>query len=174
MARKNEEGSQLVGQSIPVQDGGDDGFQRSGSAAAVGWFNMAKIGNTLRGKLTGMYTRKDGLREEGSSKFFQVQLDVACEVRAERGEEAKFITANPGDFVNVNYGPKTKPWENFIASIENGAVYLVKGTILGEKVKIGTGRKMHNFETMHKMVTPPREHSSSDPVGEVFEEEAAS
>jgi len=163
MARNREAGLEAGQQSAPLS-GPPAGFQRSGSAAAVGWFNMGKVGNVLSGMLTGMYTRKDGLREEGSSKFFQVQLDRECEVRAERGEEAKFITAKPGEYVNVNYGPKTKPWEDFVQQIMNGgAEYKVFGTIVGAKIKIGTGRQMHNFDVYHQLVTPPKESDADQP-----------
>jgi hypothetical protein len=129
---------------------------------------MGLVGNVLSGKLTGMYERKDGLRVEGTSKFFQVQLDRPCQVRAERGDDAKFVDANPGDFVNVNYGPKTKPWEGYIGAISNGAEYAVYATIVGAKIKIGTGRSMHNFDVFDKMVKPPCENR--DDLGSVFEE----
>jgi hypothetical protein len=148
-----------------------EGFQRSTSANAAGWFNMSLVGNILSGKLTGMFTRKDGMRVEGTSKFFQVQIDKPCQVRAERGEEAKYVDAQPGDFVNVNYGPKTKPWEDFVADIKNGAEYAVFGVILGGKLKIGGGRNMHNFDTGHKVIVPPREQSD---VGEAFEDPTGS
>jgi hypothetical protein len=92
-------------------------------------------------------------------------------VRAERGEEAKLIQANPGDFVNVNYGPKTKAWADFIPSIQNGAVYAVYGIIAGGKMKISGGRQMHNFNTGHKMLVAPAEQD--DGVGEVFDEPAS-
>ena len=144
-----------------------EGFQRSGSAAAVGWFDMKTIGNVLSGELTGMYTRKDGMRAEGTSEFFQVKIDRSCQVRAERGEDAKIVTANPGDFVNVNFGPKTKPWADFIPSIQNGAKYAVFGVISGEKKKIGGGKFMHDFNTGHKQLVAPREQDSG--IDEVFD-----
>jgi hypothetical protein len=152
----------------PVQAGLPEGFQQSGSANAVGWFDMNTIGNVLSGKLTGMYIRKDSLRTEGTSNFFQVLIDKVCQVRAERGEDAKIVTANPGDYVNVNYGPKTKAWESFISQIVAGAVYAVYGIIAGDKMKIGGGKKMHNFVAGHKMLVAPPEQD--DAVGEVFDE----
>lgn len=166
---KTEKKDQAVpagGQSSPP-----DGFQRSGSAAVVGWFNMNKLGNVLSGKLTGMFTRKDALRTEGTSKFFQVQVDKECEVRAERGEDVKYIPALPGQSVNVNYGPKTKPWEDFMPDIRNGAVYAVFGEIAGGKIKISGGRQMHNFDVYHKQVVPPKAQED-DPLEEVFESPA--
>lgn len=150
--------------------GPPEGFQRSGSANAVGWFNQGKIGNVLSGKLSGMFERKDALRKDsgGTSNFFQVQIDRECEVRAERGDEAKMVTAKPGDYVNVNYGPKTKVWEEFITDIKHGAEYAVFGTIAGSKIKITAGRQMHNFEVFHKMVRPPMEQE--DDLGEALRE----
>lgn len=166
MASRNRD--QGENQGAPLQAAPPAGFRRSGTANAAGWFNMKKIGNVLSGTLLGMYTRKDGLRTEGTSNFFQVQIDQPCEVRAERGEEAKLVEAKAGDVVNVNYGPKTKPWENYISPIQHGAVYLVYGTILGDKIKIGSAKSMHNFDVYDKMLSPAT--SQSDGVAEVFEE----
>jgi len=148
--------------SAPVAVSVPEGFKRSGSANAVGWFNQQKIGNVLSGKLLGMFTRKDALRSEGTSNFFQVQIDQPCEVRADRGEDAAMVAANPGDVVNVNYGPKTKPWENFMNNIAAGAVYQVYGVIAGGKIKIGGGRTMHNFDTYDKMISPPITDAADD------------
>lgn len=152
----------------PEQAALPDGFQQSGSAAAVGWFDQGTVGNTVSGKLTGMFQRKDSLRTEGTSEFFQVQVDKACRVRAERGEDAKFIEAKPGDFVNVNYGPRTKAWKDFIPAIQNGAIYVVYGIVVSEKIPIGNGKKMHNINTGHKCLQPPREQD--DGVGAAFED----
>lgn len=148
------------------------GFQQSGSAAAVGWFDQGTVGNTVSGKLTGMFKRKDNLRTEGTSEFFQVQVDKVCRVRAERGEDAKFIEAKPGDFVNVNYGPRTKAWADFIPEIKNGAVYAVYGIVVSEKISIGGGKKMHNINTGHNRLQSPR--AQDDDVSEVFEDTTSS
>lgn len=131
------------------------GYQRSGSANAVGWWNQAKAANVLSGKLVGMFERKDQLRQEGTSKFFQVELDQPCEVRAERGDDAKMVQANVGDVVNVNFGPKTKAWESFMSDIKQGAVYAVWANPSGKKVKISSGRSMHDIDARHMLVTPP-------------------
>jgi len=149
-----------------------EGFKRSGSANAVGWFNQGKIGNILSGRLLGMFTRKDQLRPDGTSNFFQVQIDQPCEVRAERGEDAQMVQAKAGDVVNVNYGPKTKPWESYQNNIQNGAVYQVYGAIVGSKIKIGAGRTMHNFDTYDKMISPPMATDDSDFDGGSDEQEA--
>jgi hypothetical protein len=148
--------------AAPVQFSVPDGFQRSGSANAAGWFNMGKLGNTLSGKLIGMFQRKDKLREEGSSNFFQVEIDAECDVRAERGEDASFVTAQPGQVVNVNYGPKTKGWEAFLTDIKRGAVYAVYGVIAGGKVKLDGARSMHNFDVYHKMLRAPSADSQEE------------
>lgn len=169
MARNQAtEASATVAVSIP------EGFKRSGSANAVGWFNQGKIGNILSGRLLGMFTRKDPMRSEqgGTSNFFQVQIDQDCEVRAERGEDAKMLPAKAGDVVNVNYGPKTKPWENFANNIQNGAVYQVYGAIIGGKIKIGGGRTMHNFDTYDKMISPPVSTDEGDFDGGAEETDA--
>jgi hypothetical protein len=148
--------------TAPVDFQVPEGFQRSGSANAVGWFNMGKLGNTLRGILIGQFKRKDQLRAEGTSDFFQVQIKEPCEVRSERGEDAKMIQANPGDVVNVNYGPKTKGWESLMGDIKRGAEYEVFGRIIGTKVKLQAGKTMHNFDVFHKMISAPSAEVESD------------
>lgn len=150
MARNN---SQIVPALAP------EGFRRTGTANAVGWFNMSKVGNVLSGKLLGIYTRKDQLRPDGMSKFFQVQINQDCEVRVERGEDARLEVAKPGQVVNVNYGPKTKGWEVYNADIRRGAEYEVWASVVGEKVKIGGGRSMHQLEAFDRMVRPPTEQA---------------
>lgn len=134
-----------------------EGFQLSGSANAVGWWDMATAGNVLTGKLLGVFERKDVLRQQqgGTSKFFQVEVTAPCQVRAGRGDDADMVEAKVGDVVNVNYGPKTKPWENFMADIKQGAEYAVWAYPTGEKQKISGGRSMHVIDARHRMVRPP-------------------
>lgn len=146
-----------------VQFEAPEGFQRSGSANAVGWFNMGKIGNTLRGVLIGMFERKDKLRAEtGTSNFFQVKISQECEVRADRGDDAAMVMAKVGDVVNINYGPKTKPWELLVGDIKRGAEYEVVGCIIGAKAKLDGGRTMHNFDVYQKMVRAPQVDTEAD------------
>lgn len=133
-----------------------EGFQRSGSAIASGWFDHGLIGNTLSGTLLGVFEAPSKLRADGKAKFFQVQIDTACRVRVDRGEDAKFVEAKVGDIINVNYGPKTKPWEKLVDEIKRGAVYTVWAQISGSKVKLGGGRTMHAFDTYQQMVSPPK------------------
>jgi len=135
---------------------------------------MLKVGNTLRGTLIGMFKRKDTMRESGESDFFQVQINQPCEVRSERGEDAKMIPASPGDIVNVNYGPKTKPWADLVADIKRGAVYEVLGCIIGGKVKLQAGKNMHNFDVFQKMVRAPSADVESDVDFEGSAEDEAS
>lgn len=137
-------------------------FQRSGSANAVGWWDQSTAGNVLTGKLVGMFQRKDVLRQEqgGNSKFFQVEISQPCQVRVDRGTEAHMEQAEPGTpdkptVVNVNYGPKTRPWEDFLSDIRRGAEFLVWANPMGRKIKITGGRTMHDIDVRHKMVTPP-------------------
>lgn len=153
MARNQSQASAQA----PVQFEVPEGFQRSGSANAVGWFDMSTVGNTLSGELLGMFERKDKLRETGSSNFFQVKIDRPCQVRIDRGEEATVVTANAGDVVNVNYGPKTRSWEPLISDIKHGAQVAVFGVIAGGKVKLDGGRTMHNFDVFHQIKRPPTE-----------------
>jgi hypothetical protein len=154
MARNQGQG-QVAAEQIQFE--APEGFQRSGSANAVGWFNMGKIGNTLHGVLIGMFERKDKLRADtGKSNFFQVKISQECEVRIERGEDATMVMAKPGDVVNINYGPKTKPWETLIGDIKRGAEYEVLGCIIGAKAKLDGGRTMHNFDVYQKMMRAPQ------------------
>ena len=139
-----------------------EGFRRSGTANAVGWFNQAKGGNLLRGKLLGMFTRKDQLRPEGTSNFFQVQVSEPCEVRAERGDDATMVTCKAGDVVNVNYGPKTKPWADYSSDIKRGAEIEVIAHANGRKIKIGGGRSMHDIDVFEKVLVAPSADAAID------------
>jgi hypothetical protein len=158
MARNGSTNSSSGTTSPNVQP--PEGFQRSGTAIATGWFNMGLIGNELSGQLLGLYSRKDKLRTEGTSQFFQVQIDKECQVRIERGEDAKMAVAKPGEIVNVNFGPKTKPWADLIPDIRRGAEYAVYGKIAGSKLKLDGGRTMHAFDTFQRMVRPPTENGA--------------
>jgi hypothetical protein len=154
--------------------GPPEGFQRSGSALASGWFNHSLIGNTLYGTLIGVFEAPSKLRKEGVAKFFQVELIAPCQVRVERGEDAKMVEAKPGEIINVNYGPKTKGWEMLMGDINRGAVYEVWGQIVGQKMKLDRGRSMHAFDTRQKMVVAPQaDDDTPDFDGGVEGDEAA-
>jgi hypothetical protein len=132
-----------------------EGFRRVGSVANAGWFNMKTVGNTLHGTFEGMFSRKDELNPKKVSNFFQIQVAAPCEVRMGRGEEAQIATANVGDFVNVNYGPKTKELESLVPKLMEGAKFEVYGIVAGDKIKLTGGRTMHNFEVFKKMTQAP-------------------
>jgi hypothetical protein len=132
------------------------GFRRIGSVANAGWFNMKKVGNTVQGTLEGMYQRKDELNPKKVSNFFQICLSAPCEVRMGRGEDAQITTANAGEHVNLNYGPKTKDLETLVPQLLQGAVFEIYGTVAGDKIKLTGGRSMHNFELFTNMTAPPK------------------
>lgn len=132
-----------------------EGFRRVGSVANAGWFNMKKVGNTLLGTFQGMFSRKDELNPKKVSNFFQIQLTEECEVRMGRGEDAEITMAAPGDFVNLNYGPKTKDLEALVPKLMEGAEFDVYGVVAGDKIKLTGGRTMHNFEVFTKMTQAP-------------------
>jgi hypothetical protein len=150
MATKNQ-----ALQSSPVAQM-PEGFRRLGSVANAGWFNMKQVGNVLSGALEGMFERNDSMNKNGKSKFFQIRISSPCQVRMGKGEDAAIVTANAGDFVNLNYGPKTKMLEDYIAKLEQGAAYEVYGSVCGEKIKLSGGRTMHNFDLGVKMTKAPR------------------
>jgi hypothetical protein len=135
-----------------------EGFVLNGSRNGVGWFNQSKIGNTCLGTLIGMFNRPDALKTKdgklGESDFFQVELKEPCEVRAETGANAHMVTAQAGDVVNVNYGPKTKPWKDLVSQISQGASFEVFARVIGDKVPIkGGAQKMHNLLVGSKLVS---------------------
>ena len=130
------------------------GFQRVGSASNAGWFNLRMIGNVLRGKLLGMYTRQDPLSPTSASNFFQVQIVQPCKVLIGVGEDARVELAKPGDVVNLNYGPKSKDLEKLIPKIQQGAEFEVVARIAGERIKLPGGRSMNNIEIFTKLIAP--------------------
>jgi hypothetical protein len=140
-----------------------EGFARSGSANAVGWFDHTTLGNMAMGKLVGMFRRPDQLKgPKGESDFFQIELAATCKVREGKGEDAEIVDAKAGDVININYGPKTKVWQSLIADILRGAVYEVIARVEGEKVPISGGRKMHNLGCYQHCVRPAPAESEVD------------
>jgi hypothetical protein len=140
-----------------------EGFVLSGSRNGVGWYNQSKPGNVVRGLLIGKFTRPDPLKNDkekgivGESDFFQVEITQECEVRAESGKDAHMIMAKPGDVVNVNYGPKTKPWAALCDKIDQGASYEVFAVVAGDKLPIAGGsKKMHNILAGSKQISAPQ------------------
>ena len=140
-----------------------EGFRHLGSVANAGWFDMKTIGNVLRGTLEGMYERKDQQNAEGVSNFFQICISAECQVRMGRGEDTTMTTAKIGDYVNLNYGPKTKVLKADLADISHGAVYEVYGVVAGEKIKLNGGKMMHNIEVFSNMIRAPKAVEDSSP-----------
>lgn len=149
MASRNQASSSAPA-SIP------EGFRRLGSVANAGWFNMKKVGNTLHGSLEGMYERNDTLNPNGKSKFFQVKLLAECEVRMGTGESASLDVAKVGQYVNLNWGPKTRDLEALIPEMFKGAAFELYGVVAGDKIKLTGGRSMHNFDVGTKMTRAPQ------------------
>jgi hypothetical protein len=150
-----------------------EGFRRLGSVANAGWFNMKKIGNVLQGSLEGMFERKDDLRPEKKSNFFQIKITRPCEVRIGTAEAARLVEAKVGDSVNVNYGPRTKLLEPLIPLLAQGAEFDVWGTVLSEKIKLSGGRSMHNFDLFTKPTKAPMASEDSEPDFDDAADEAA-
>jgi hypothetical protein len=150
-----------------------EGFRRLGSVANAGWFNMKKIGNTLHGSLEGMFERKDDLRPEKVSNFFQIRILQPCEVRMGTGEQVRLVEAKAGDYVNVNYGPRTKLLAPLIPLLAQGAEFEVWGTVMSEKLKLSGGRSMHNFDVFSKPTKAPMASDDADPDFDDGADEAA-
>jgi hypothetical protein len=130
-------------------------FKRIGASPNAGWFNMKKIGNTLQGKLLGMFARPDELSPSKVSHFFQIQLSSPCEVRLGHGEDSALVLAKIGDVVNLNYGPKTEELEHLLKHMLQGAEFKIYGTVTNDAIKLSGGRTMHSFELFSKMTTLP-------------------
>lgn len=169
MASKNTSASTSTSSSVVRAP---EGFRRVVSVANAGWFNMKKVGNILSGSFEGMFSRKDDLNPKKMSNFFQFQLTEPCEVRLGRGEDAMISQANIGDFVNVNYGPKTKELENLVPTLIEGAKYDVYGVVAGEKIKLTGGRTMHNFEVFTRMSQAPMVSNEAPDFGSDDESQA--
>lgn len=146
-----------------------EGFRRLGSVANAGWFNQKLVGNTLYGVLEGMYERKDDLNPAKKSNFFQLRLLAPCEVREGRGPDAKVITVQAGEYVNLNYGPKSKDLEKLIPEIHQGAEYEVYAVVMGEKINLAGGRSMHNLDVQVKLTKAAAE-IPADSAGDFSDE----
>jgi hypothetical protein len=139
----------------PEASGAPVGFRQLGCVSNAGWFNMMKTGNILHGSLEGMFERKDDLRLEKVSNFFQIKISQPCEVRLGTGEAARLVEAKAGDTINLNYGPRMKLLEPLIPLLAQGAEFEVWGTVLGDKIKLPGGRSMANFELFCKPTKAP-------------------
>lgn len=135
---------------------------RVGSVANAPWFHL-KAGNICHGYLENVYERPDDRAKGGRSKFFQIELLEACEVRDGRGKDAEIITVPAGTIVNLNYGPKTKELEKFVPQILQGAQYEVSCYVEGEKFSIGKGQTMWPIDVRAQQTKAPQAGSDDVP-----------
>jgi hypothetical protein len=147
-----------------------EGLARVGSVANAPWWNIRK-GNVLNGVLENIYERPDERSKSGKSKFYQIRLTEATEVRFGRGKDASIGTAKPGDVINLNYGPKTRELEKFVPDIMRGAEYTVWCYVEGEKFDIGKGQTMWPIDVRAGQTKPPI--VSDEPDFDGTEDEAA-
>lgn len=159
------------------------GMARVGSVANAPWWHL-KNGNALYGRLLNVYERPDERAKSGKSKFFQVELcqyadpvsgevkdyyfdaktgtERPTEVRIGRGKGATMDMASPGTIINLNYGPKTKDFEPFVADIMRGAEYMVLCVINGDKFEIKNAQTMWPIETFAEQTRPPKSQAEPD------------
>ena len=152
-----------------------EGLARVGSVANAGWWNIKK-GAVLHGLLENMYERPDERAKSGKSKFYQVMLLEATEVRLGRGKDAQMVMAPVGAVVNLNYGPKTKELEKFIPDIMRGAQYTVWCHVEGDKFPIARGQTMWPIDVRAAQTKPPTvlEEPDFDGVEDEADESQAS
>lgn len=149
MANRREAAAAAPSSAAMVQPPED--MARVGSVANAPWWDL-KNGNVLYGTLINVYDRPDERSKTGRSKFFQVELLAPTDVRFGRGDKAKPGRAEAGSVVNLNYGPKTKAFEEFVPSILQGAAYTVWVKVDGEKFDIGRGQTMWPLDCRAKQV----------------------
>jgi hypothetical protein len=137
------------------------GFVRIGAVADAPWF-VLEDGNTIHGKLLGVYDREDKRSKTGRSKFFQVELISTCKVRAGRGEEAKVSLGRPGTVVNLNYTPLTKVLETFSQKILTGGEYNVYAPC-GRKKELANGNTMWLIDVHVQVVREPEPLADQEP-----------
>lgn len=147
----------------PVSNDSDPpaGMIRVGSVANAPWWDI-KDGNVLKGKLINVFSRPDERSKTGKSKFFQIELTSATDVRYGRGKDAAPGRAEAGAVVNLNHGPKTKDLENYIPDILQGAEYLVWVKVDGPKFDIGRGQTMWPLDVRAKQTVAPSASSEPD------------
>jgi hypothetical protein len=137
------------------------GFVRVGSVADAPWF-ILENGNTLQGKLLGVFTRDDKRAKSGKSKFFQVQLSAPCKLRSGRGEDVKVYEGTSGTIVNLNITPLTRCLEDFCAKILRGGEYNVFAPC-GEKKPLANGNDMWLIDTHVQVVREPEALEDQEP-----------
>lgn len=132
-----------------------EGLARVGATSNAPWFEL-KAGNVCDGRLINVFERKDDRSKTGKSKFFQVELLSACDVREGKGDDAEVRKAAPGEVINLNYGPSTKVLETYIDTIMQGAKYRIWCHVTGPKFSIGKGKTMWPIEVRAGQTSPPR------------------
>lgn len=138
-----------------------EGFRRLGSVTAECWFAL-KEGNVVRGKLLGVYSRKDPRNKvTGTSEFFQVELSESCECRYGKGEKVTFKHAPVGTIINLNCNTKTEVLKDLMPDITRGAEFEIY-VHCGKKLDLANGNTMWNMTPGSKMTKAPKAVDSPD------------
>jgi hypothetical protein len=111
----------------------------------VRWFLMSKMGNTLRGRLLGIYEREDGRDPSGVSFFYRVKLTTPSYVRVVQGGETVVVTATVGTVVCLPRISKTKCFDSQVTTILMGGAVEVRVEVLGE-IALRGGRTIVNLD----------------------------
>ena len=131
-----------------------DGFRRLGSVTAECWFAL-KAGNSLRGKLLGLFDRADPRNKKtGRSEFFQVELLDPTECRYGKGEKTMFKTAPVGTIVNLNCNPKTNVLQDLIPAIKRHGEYEIF-VRCNKKIDLCNGNTMWDMTVGEKILKAP-------------------
>jgi len=146
-------------QSTPVDDSqvqpnmarAPEGFRRMGSVTAECWFALEE-GNSIRGKLLGIYDRADPRNKKtGRSEFYQVELSEPTLCRYGTGEKAEIKTAPAGTIVNLNCNTKTEVLKELIPDIVRGAEFEIH-VFCGKKLELKNGNTMWNMVPSSKLL----------------------
>ena len=132
-----------------------EGFRRMGSVTAACWFALVS-GNTIQGKLLGLYERDDKRNKvTGKSKFFQVLLTAPTLGHFGTGEKAEDKEVEAGLVVNLNCNTKTEIFETLITDIHNGAEYEIYA-VVKDKIDLKNGNTMWDIETFSSCLKAPK------------------
>ena len=151
-----------------------EGFRRMGSVTAACWFALTE-GNTIQGKLLGLYERDDKRNKvTGKSEFFQVLLTAPTLGHFGTGEKAEDKEAEAGLVVNLNCNTKTEIFKTLIPDINNGAEYDIYA-VVNKKVDLKNGNTMWDIETFSSQTKAPKavEADFSDSSDEGDSQDAA-
>jgi hypothetical protein len=163
MARRQTTPAQEETQNIPsTLARAPEGFRRLGSVTAACWFAL-QPGNTIRGKLLGLYERDDKRNKvTGKSEFFQVELTAPTIGRFGTGEKAEDRQADAGLVANLNCNTKTEILKDLITDINAGAEYEIY-CICNEKIDLKNGNTMWDIETFSSQIKPPKAVKAVEP-----------